>query len=149
MSHIPNHRELVAELVRQHWVVVETKRGHYRAIPPGNADPVVFCESADPRGMKNNLAQLRRGNAFEWPPPKQRKAKQKAPLGPADLDKLYGNLKESRVALTEAQQGYDQAESVHAQAAERLAQAQEDLDAAKRLVAESKVEFDEAFEVSR
>lgn len=156
MSNVPNHRELLRALKDQGWGVDTTARGHFKATPPAGGAPVVFCESDDPRGMRNNLAQLRRGG-FEWPPSRAKKTKaHKQPPQPpsaSDLDALFEDLKAARGELTAAELKHQasldakrRAEEALAEAERSLKQTKGEVDAAERLVQEAKALFDMAFE---
>lgn len=59
--------EILDELRRQGWRVV--LGAHVKAYPPDESKPMVAMSStpSDVRGLKNNIAQLRR-SGFEWPP---------------------------------------------------------------------------------
>jgi len=65
---VPATKELLRALKDQGWNVDTTKQGHYKALAPDGVGIVLFADTTEPRGMKNNLADLRR-NGFQWPPP--------------------------------------------------------------------------------
>jgi hypothetical protein len=114
---IPSTRELLRELQDQGWRVDQTKQGHYQGFAPDGRTLITFCETAEPRAMKNNLADLRRTGQFQWPPPDRRGKRNGAvvhapevvtpiqsvqPRQSArapDLDALFGNLKDAKVQL--------------------------------------------------
>jgi hypothetical protein len=147
---VPNYAEVVRELERQDWRVETTKRGHYRAFPPDGGDVVLFSDTEDRRGQKNALSALRR-QGFVWPPPSKkdkssaRAAAPPAPRSPPSLDDLFEELKGAKAELESAQLVYAQAEQAEQEAQAKLQRAKDNLDAAERLLAETKVHFDEAF----
>lgn len=65
-------RGIVAELEEQGWEIGQISGTHYRATPPDKEKPLVhFSVSADPRAIKNTIADLRR-SGFVWPPERAR-----------------------------------------------------------------------------
>lgn len=65
-------RGIVAELEEQGWEIGQISGTHYRAVPPDKSKPLVhFSVSADPRAIKNTVADLRR-SGFVWPPERTR-----------------------------------------------------------------------------
>lgn len=114
---IPSTKELLRELREQGWRLDQTEQGHYKAFAPNGRDLVTFCDTSEPRAMKNCLSQLRRTNQFQWPPPDKRLLRRtdgqaavpaaaplaEAPRAPGpktrDLDDLFKNLKDAKAEL--------------------------------------------------
>jgi len=60
--------ELMTELRRQGWKLVQTGNGHWKATPPDPTKTLVhFAISGEPRAIKNTISDLRK-RGFIWPP---------------------------------------------------------------------------------
>ncbi len=125
---IPNTKELMRELREQGWRLDRTIQGHYKAFSPDGHELVTFSDTNEPRAMKNCLAQLRRTNQFQWPPPDKRmlrrtSGERQAPVAeatgaPTDalrasapktstLDDLFQNLKAAKAELGTMEEHHD------------------------------------------
>lgn len=116
---IPSTKELLRALREQGWRLDQTVHGHYKGFSPDGRELITFADTNEPRAMKNCLAQLRRTNQFQWPPPDKRMLRRTngehaagAPIaetpiassreaGPKQrsLDDLFRNLKEAKLEL--------------------------------------------------
>lgn len=165
---VPTTKELLRALDDQGWSIEKTKQGHYKAKGPAGAGLVTFCNTDEPRGMKNNISELRR-NGFQWPPPERVRPAKTVDLGsgpftatavraaatPPDMDALFKNLKDTRAELAGLQAKYEEAERecdrrrvLLGEAQEAARAAKDEVDMMKRLVMEAKAEFDQVFDVS-
>jgi hypothetical protein len=83
-------RGIVAELEDQGWEISQISGTHYRATPPDKEKPLVhFSVSADPRAIKNTVADLRR-SGFVWPPERSRDgAPDSQPDSSSELEGLF------------------------------------------------------------
>lgn len=92
---IPSNKELQRELREQGWRLDQTVQGHYKAFSPDGHELVTFCDTNEPRAMKNCLAQLRRTNQFQWPPPDKRMLRRTSGERQASLAEATGATPEA------------------------------------------------------
>jgi hypothetical protein len=141
---IPSTKELIRALRDQAWRVETTSQGHYKGFAPDGRTLITFCETSEPRAMKNNLSDLRRTGQFQWPPPHRRANENDGARGgdvgtiesipkvvqpkqppERDLDALFRNLKDAKAEFTAA-------ESRHSVVMDAVRQAEAALEEAKR-----------------
>jgi ElaB/YqjD/DUF883 family membrane-anchored ribosome-binding protein len=151
---IPSGRELIRALREQNWRVEQTGQGHYKGFAPDGHTLVTFCDTTEPRAMKNNLAELRRSGQFQWPPPDKHDrrgpdvvsvlAEPRVPVPTApvasrqpatSLDALFRNLKDAKAELTAMETKHNAVMDVVRQAEEALEEAKR---RAERALAEAR-----------
>lgn len=73
MAYVKEFNEIVEELQRQNWRVVESRSGpmHFKAYAPDGKTVVHFAGSGEWCAIKNSISLLKK-KGFVWPPKKGR-----------------------------------------------------------------------------